>query len=776
MASSVLNILLGIGQIVAGLFLLGTGGGALAGARLLLSGGLTLASAFMPRKSGDGGWKSSPRYGFDNAVNVTNEGSVVPVVFGREKIAPPIISANLVQEGDRQALFLVCLLGEGQIEGAYDFELNDTPIGAFPGSLVTDIKVGTATQSTTWTVGGDVVVQGFQQIARPYDVSGRLGKNESVTYQMRDAAESLALNFVWAGGLFALDNGKTQQVACRVRVEYKTNGQADSMYRPFEVPIISGTKRGQGSWQSTSIAGEWKTEAATQSDLRRQIRLDFPTAGAYTVRVTGTEDDDSSGTYIARRVPTLEGAVERVNDSRAYANRAVVGLKVYADEQLNGAIPRVTCVVKGVKCYDPRDGTRKWTRNPVLIAREILTNERWGLGNFITSADLDEGVGGTWRTMADECEATVNPRGQEAEARFCVDAVLDQKQDWDDWLTQVLATARMSLKDSDGLLKVVFDDAETGSADVTLEARVANTSTRHNVARAGDETSSLEVRHVGESERFNVVRARFTDETDGWRTSVIELKNRTVAIGAFTGTPTAGESFKGGTSGATGRYVWNRAGTLYFVQDDGATAFQSGETLTFQDSGATVATTASPTTGPAVERVQEMQLFFVTRPSQVVRELRYALNQSLMCPYFAVAGMGPGDVGVEAGDVADVSDDVHGYSAKRFRVLDVARDEVGAMRLSMREHQTAVYEDTVDQVPRSTRYADPVGAVPSDLRPPSDSGATPPANTTPPSSTPAAPAPSSPPPTSSGGTSTTPTPTTGTPSSKSIWTWFAKKK
>lgn len=756
MGANILNLLIGIGQVVAGVFLMATGAGALAGAKLLLSGGLTLMSAFMPRKSGGEGWKSSPRYGFDNAYNVTNEGGVVPVVFGRERIAPPIISANLVQEGDKQALWLLCLVSEGEIDSIHDIEVNDVPLlsDAYPNAWRI-VKRGTNPQSTDWAVGGgpdgvggDQIVRGFNQVARPYDVGAtlNLGATAPFTYQMKDSATSLTLNLVWPSGLFAIDNGKTKSVASRLRIRYKANGAADSAYKNFDVPT-----GGQGSWAKTSVSGEWKTEASIQNAaVRRSIRLDFPTAGAYTVELRGQEEDDTTGTYQARRVPNVEGAVELVDDARAYPNSALLAIKVYASENLSGSIPHVTCTVKGVKCYDPRTGLTAWTRNPVLIAREILTNSRWGMGHRFTSADLDEGVGGSWRAMADLCDATVTPRGQPAEPRFTCDLVMDQRADAMDWVTQVLGSCRMALVDADGLFKVVVDDAENGSADRTFEARASNTSTRHNVARAGDDTSSLEVRTLPESERFNLIRARFTDETDRYRSAVISIWNLTAAIGSFTGTPTPGEEFTGGTSKATGRYVWHRAGVLYYVQDYGATALSSGETLTFKTSGATVALTGAPVATPATEKVEEVQLWGVTRPTQALREMRYRLNLALMAPEFATLATGVGDVDLEAGDCVDVSDDVHGYSAKRFRVLDLARDDTGTMQVSMREHVTAVYADRVDAIPAPGKFVDPVGAVPTDLRPPSGAGETALVNKAPAPATPAGSATAEPAPASGG--------------------------
>lgn len=778
MGQNILNILLGVGQIIAGAFLLATGAGAAVGARLLLSGGLTLISSFMPRKSGEG-WRTSSRYGFDNAMNVTNVGGVRPVVFGRERVAPPIISANLVQEGDKQALWLLCLLSEGEIDSVHDIAINDTPLeeAAFPGSFAI-VKRGTPDQAAEWKAGGgpdgeggDTVVRGFNVVARPYDAQAQISKsaNAPFVYQMKDEADALTLNFVWHGGLYAVDNGDRKQASCRVRIEHKRAGDPDSAYKAFPVPEV-GRKRQQGSWVGTAVEGEWKTEAKDSSALRRQIRLDFAVRGAYTVKVAGTEDDDTSGTYQARRVPNIEGVIEQVNDARAYPGRALLGLKVYAGETLSGNIPRVTCTVKGVKCLDPRDGTRRWTRNPVLIAREVLTNPEWGMGHRFAAEDLDEGPGGTWRTMADACDASVSPLGQPSEARFMCDLVLDQRAEAMDWITQILGACRMSLSDTDGKVRVVFDDAATGSPDVVAEARAANTTTRHNVVRAGDETSSLEVRTLPESERVNILRARFTDETDGYRQAVLSVHNKSVAIGTVVGTPTPGEEIVGATSGAICRYVWHEHGTLHYVQDAKAALVENGEVLRFVSSGAETTTAAAPRETPEVERIREIQLWGVTRPTQVLRNLRYDLNQSLMCPHLAVMGAPVGDVNVEPGDVVDVSDDVHAFAAKRFRVLDVARDDTGTVQWTLREHRAAVYADMVDALPTRQRYADPIGAVPPGLREPTEAGAT--VGTSPPAAAPPPAATSSPPPSSSTTTSVTPKPTFGLPSSKLSWLGF----
>src|SRR5436190_20279005 len=110
------SIILGGIQAIAGVFLLATGIGAGIGAKLLLSGVLTLVSSFMSARTGRGGFSSSPTYGGYGALgNAAYEGSPFPVAYGEHLVRPSPISVNLVTEGTAQVLYLLYLISEGEI-------------------------------------------------------------------------------------------------------------------------------------------------------------------------------------------------------------------------------------------------------------------------------------------------------------------------------------------------------------------------------------------------------------------------------------------------------------------------------------------------------------------------------------------------------------------------------------------------------------------------------------------------------------------------------------
>ncbi len=71
-----------------------------------------------------------------------------------------------------------------------------------------------------------------------------------------------------------------------------------------------------------------------------------------------------------------------------YPNTAVVYLKLTYDQNVFQGVPQVNFVIRGKKCYDPRDTTTKWTQTGPLQLRDAMTNARCGAG--ISQAKMDD--------------------------------------------------------------------------------------------------------------------------------------------------------------------------------------------------------------------------------------------------------------------------------------------------------------------------------------------------------------------------------------------------
>lgn len=736
--ANVTGWILGGLQLLAGIFLLATGAGSGIGFKLIVSGALSLVSQALGGK-GRSGLDNDPRYGFDNARNVTVEGMPYLIVFGEEEVAPPVISALVRAEGSQQVLYLLLMCGEGEIDSIRDVKLNGVPLSSFPGSLRM-VKRGTPTQTSTWFagggddgVGGDIVTSGFGQIGQPYSAGTRITDSGpgagSHVHEMHAEADELWITLRWPGGLYHVNNdGSSKASEWFGTIKVKAYGAADSKYEEYLIPVDSSTgKRKQGDFYAGKY-GAWATSADTRSDLRRTMIVKFAARGRFTVKVEGFSDDDANDI----RVPTVTLITEVTNESRAYVNTALLAIRCPANEQLQGTIPTVTCTIKGRKLYDPRTGLTAWSRNPALVVYDLLTNARYGLGGWLTSADLDAGVGGTFRTFADRCDEDVTPPGRAAEDRYQLDLVMSTKAPAREWLEMILATCRASLFQSQGLIKLRED--RDGASVRSFDALKATArTTRHNILAARG-VSSLVVRHLADAERPTVVRVKHTDRDRDFRPTTTVVQDWRLNIGAITGANrAAGSQIKGATSGAIGYLTAtarNGDAFLSYVQDVGAAAFVSGETVTIGTGGST--STCSSTSAPyraSPEKPLEVQLVGITRRSQAQREGRYILTAALRRPLFVSWGIFWGDVDLEPCDIVDVSSDVLAWTAKKLQVLEVAYGQDGKGRIQAREYDEDCFT-VVDRAPEKVTLT-PGGSVPPGLREPggSDSKAPPAGNT-----------------------------------------------
>lgn len=86
-----------------------------------------------------------------------------------------------------------------------------------------------------------------------------------------------------------------------------------------------------------------------------------------------------------------------------------------------GGIPNITAIVKGRKCYDPRDESTAWTANPALCILDYLTNTAFGLG-----ADYDTEIDeASFISAANICDEGVDLAAGGTEKRYTVNGAFD---------------------------------------------------------------------------------------------------------------------------------------------------------------------------------------------------------------------------------------------------------------------------------------------------------------------------------------------------------------
>lgn len=697
----------------------------------LIGIGLTLLAGTGDRRKG---LDSSPRYGFDALQNAVREGGPIPVVYGQELVAPQIISTDISFDWPTQVLSILCLVGEGEIESIEDVRLNDTPITSFSGATY-QTRLGTAAQTT---------ITGFNQTGTPYEAATLLDANATHVHEMRAEADTLVLNIACLGGLYRIDSsGNQKNEDCYIKIEWKDYGALDSKY------VAWGTAA--AGWTSRN-GGQFSFGYGSTSTVRHQFHLAFPTRGRYVVRVTGVYANETKKV----RVPTLTSVVELSNDARTYASRALLAIRCPASAQLGGALPRITCRVKGRKVLNPATGLTAWTNNPVWILRDLVLAARYGLGRWIESTDLDDGVGGTWRAAASSCDALITkPDGtQEASAQF--DMVLDTRAPAREWIDQVCRSARLTMFASNGKLKLA---RHVAGAPVRTFSEDEGDGVRKGILAAaegdGVERSTLVERYLDESERWNGTRMVYVDRDDAFRrkSATIRILRGTIdapfsigsgfAFGALLKGPTTGS---GVSQAVAARACASGDAYLYISQDPDVKPWVGsiGSVVAQGPTAAAVTLTGAPE-ALTPERILDTQLFGVTRRSQAQREARYHLSLAQFCPRFASFECFLGDVDLEPGDHVAITSTRLGYAAKQFTVLSLTIRPDGRCAIDAREYDAQVFTDGFDPLSGSGSFQ-PGGQVPVGTRSAASDGASsttpavasppPPVVTTPPAAPP----------------------------------------
>lgn len=180
-------------------------------------------------------------------------------------------------------------------------------------------------------------------------------------------------------------------------------------------------------------------DGKTTSPYERSYRVDLPAGGApwdiRVRRVTGDREKSNynDSFYFARYT-------EIIDDKFIYPDCALVGLAVDS-ELFGGNIPARAYEIYGLKInvpsnYDPAtrtysgiwDGTFKYeySNNPAWVLYDMLTNTRYGLGDFVDPALVDK-----WALypIAQYCDELVDDGFGGQEPRFCFNGIINTREE-----------------------------------------------------------------------------------------------------------------------------------------------------------------------------------------------------------------------------------------------------------------------------------------------------------------------------------------------------------
>jgi hypothetical protein len=332
---------------------------------------------------------------------------------GSKSARTPVESPDSLRS--RQLAKVIDMVSEGEIVGLVDglksVYLNDTPIEAADGTInFTGVMLvsRTGTQAQTY-IPGFPSVEAETQVATEVIVGGPVVRSISNANAnaMRVTISFPRLSYQ------NLTNGDLSGTTVQLAIDVNNNGGG-------YVQQIADTITGK-----------------TTSRYQRAYRIDLPSPGPWDVRVRRITADSTTSNLT--NAFWWDSYTEVIDAKLRYPNSALCALAMDS-EQFN-AIPRRGYEIKGMKVlipdnYDPLTRvysgawsgtfTVAWTDNPAWCFYDLITNTRYGLGNFISAAQVDK-----WAlyTIGQYCDELVYDGLGAMEPRFTCNLYLQTRDE-----------------------------------------------------------------------------------------------------------------------------------------------------------------------------------------------------------------------------------------------------------------------------------------------------------------------------------------------------------
>ncbi|MHA0901663.1 TipJ family phage tail tip protein [Enterobacter ludwigii] len=232
----------------------------------------------------------------------------------------------------------------------------------------------------------------------------------------------------------------TQLSAVRLRLKWPSlfKQEDDGDLVGYSVNYAIDLQTDGGSSQTvlnTSVTGK------TTSGYERSHRIDLPQAGStWTIRLRKITSDANSAKI--GDTMTLQSFTEVIDAKLRYPNTALLYIE-FDSNQFNGSIPQISCeprgrVIRVPDTYDPETrtysgtwtGTFKWawTDNPAWIFYDLVVSDRFGLGDRLTTANIDKW---TLYQVAQYCDQLVpdGKGGSGTEPRYICNVYIQERND-----------------------------------------------------------------------------------------------------------------------------------------------------------------------------------------------------------------------------------------------------------------------------------------------------------------------------------------------------------
>ncbi|RUL12447.1 TipJ family phage tail tip protein [Proteus mirabilis] len=322
---------------------------------------------------------------------------------------PRLLDDNLK---NKQFLNVIDLVSEGPIEGPVGgmsgFLLNGTPVVDADGNpnihgVEVQWRAGTQTQEP---------LEDFPFVEKEIPVNVEVKKSTPILRTISDQ-ETDRVRF-------------TLGVSALVSQDDKGNQYDATAEMLIEVNDGSGWTHAETAKITGKISGQY---------LESYI-IDAPKKKPFQIRVSRLTDDSKSDLL---KNGTVWASYTEITDAKfSYPNSAVVGMKI--DKSQYGDTPNRTYHIKGMIIqvpdnYDPESRTYTgiwtgrfkpaWTNNPAWVFYDLVTNERYGIGEMIGSFGVDKFA---LYAIARYCDELVDDGFGNKEPRFTFNAYITSQR------------------------------------------------------------------------------------------------------------------------------------------------------------------------------------------------------------------------------------------------------------------------------------------------------------------------------------------------------------
>lgn len=238
-------------------------------------------------------------------------------------------------------------------------------------------------------------------------------------------------------------------------------------------------------------------------------------AKSYTLRAIRLTEDHKDDSYLYDDT-YIDSIGEIVNTSLNYPNSALVGLKINS-EQFGSTMPSRSYLIKGLKIRVPSnynadtnsydgnwDGTFKLasSSNPAWILFDLLTNTRYGLGEFVKESMIN--IGELYQ-IGRYCDAFVDDGFGGKEKRFAINTQITSRQDAYRVVQDIAGAFRGMVYWAGGMVHIT-QDSPADPVMLFSNSNVVN--------------GSFAYKGSARKDRYSVALITYNNKEDGYKQSV----------------------------------------------------------------------------------------------------------------------------------------------------------------------------------------------------------------------------------------------------------------